>query len=564
MLFTEKDIEEQFSTDIIKRAKALIRHSQINFSRTERDGGLLIAIVEEADKPPFRIYVRTQKKHHKLSIQGECNCQYRTNCEHVVAALLQSLLNQKAQKNMLATDESKKPCSMEKSGQWRPRLASHQSLCFRLKIKNAEVGVEPCVAKRLVDGNYSTGRYFAPVKMRGRVPPSFITPLDMEILELLSDLPGRFEKNIPCLKGDKASHVLEMLLNSGRCFLEELEKNRQMSLGTNQKLEYHWQIDEHGYQCLNGHFFSKETQILLLDTPWYVAHRTGKCGRLLSDLQIPFIEELIRLSPVAPDQIEKISQHLEKHWPEAKYPALKQISIRTLPLTTRPVPCLGLISVNEKEKQGKDFLRLSFLYGDKNVALYDKGTFFEGEELVQLVRDEAVEREAVQQLLAAGFHEIEDKTGFYFVPENNHAEAWQNFQIDILPGLRDLGWHVEYDNFRYRIYKAKQWVCEAFRHHTADWFSLKLALDVEGNKIDLLPLLLALLKQFSCKLPSRDEIVTEYFMVPFDNKAGKECRLQLPVSRVLPLLDILIEVHQNASASEIRCNQGQLAKFATL
>ena len=68
--------------------------------------------------------------------------------------------------------------------------------------------------------------------------------------------------------------------------------------------------------------------------------------------------------------------------------------------------------------------------------------------------------------------------------------------LDFLPALRTEGWEVEVeDSFPYRIVSGEAtWYADVLPQEKTDWFDLELGVEVEGERISLLPVLLGLLR----------------------------------------------------------------------
>ena len=54
-----------------------------------------------------------------------------------------------------------------------------------------------------------------------------------------------------------------------------------------------------------------------------------------------------------------------------------------------------------------------------------------------------------------------------------------------VPCLRARGWRITYDNFRYRLVEAGQWVCDVHKREQQDWFSIGLGVEVDGRRVDI-------------------------------------------------------------------------------
>ena len=100
--------------------------------------------------------------------------------------------------------------------------------------------------------------------------------------------------------------------------------------------------------------------------------------------------------------------------------------------------------------------------------------------------------------------------------------------LDIVPALRASGWEVEVDvSFPCRTVGGEAtWYADVRPQEKTDWFDLELGVEVEGERISLLPVLLGLLRTPGWNL-TPDEIAA----LPDDGCMA----VPLPDGRVLPL-----------------------------
>jgi len=206
-----------------------------------------------------------------------------------------------------------------------------------------------------------------------------------------------------------------------------------------------------------------------------------------------------------------------------------------------------------------------------------------------VLRNKKAEQTAVKQLYALGFEEDEDwsfQTGDdCFFPDadlvapdliDNDADYWLDFQVNEIPKLRAQGWCIEYDNFRYQLVEASSWYCDVDHLEQQDWFSIGLGVEIDGRRIDLLPTLVAFLRNFPRGLPDAKEIFGKNFIVSLvdeqmdeqDDQQDGERLLSLPAQRILPLLETLLEMINSKALDDdgqnLRLSRVQLARLTAL
>ena len=128
------------------------------------------------------------------------------------------------------------------------------------------------------------------------------------------------------------------------------------------------------------------------------------------------------------------------------------------------------------------------------------------------------------------------------------------------------GWRVEIDpSFRYRVIEADtDWNATVNEAGSGWWFSLDLGIDVEGERVQLLPVLVAALRSpasggvGSARGPGFDG--TLYAPLP----GGRH--LALPFDRVGAILSVLVELRCRSALSRriLAMSLGEAAGLAAL
>ncbi len=585
MQFTLEDITAQIPPHQFAKGWDLFTDGRISAPNIQRGGELITAVIPHAGSRPIRVYIRTARTDGAIAINGECSCATKRNCEHVAAVLLQALQDKQALPAAPATRETP----------WNHRPEpSRQALLYVLQPDENGLLIETFAARRLKNGAYSTSGYFEPGRAARPNPARFLEARDIELLEALNRLPRSPESGAPVLRGPGLAHILEAMLASGRCFLQHVRGGARLKQGTPRALELRWAVDDFGNQRCDWALDPEADQLIPLSPPWYLDSRQGQCGTVTSGLPDALITELLELPAVEPEQVTALQNDLQQRYPDADIPPLQHFELVTAPRVA-PTPCLCLTSTEQHVwgdwGECEDFARLSFDYGGIRLPYRGPSVHFDGKRVTRVPRDEKAERAAVTALRKWGFEEDEDfdqaAGGVCFALEidfiGNDAESWLDFQVEGVPKLRARGWRIEYDNFRFQLAEASRWYCDVDRLEQQDWFSMGLGVEVEGQRIDLLPILLEYLHNFPRGLPKAEEIATRSFIVPLPGEASDESGdgprdeqtgqqlgerlLLLPAKQVLPLLETLLEMFGDATRNDgqrLRLSRVQLARFTAL
>jgi hypothetical protein len=245
------DIEAHITPERLNQGRQLFTDGRVTAPTIQRGGELITAVIPRAGSRPLRVYVRTIDNGNGVTIAGECSCPKKKNCEHVAAVLLQAL----ADRHAVSDDwDAGPPATRGKiRGQSRDTVTTNgpnapQALLYTLHIDALHVLVETSVARRLKRGGYSLMRHFEPGRVNCLTPARFLQPVDLELLGSLDRLPRASGAGIPRLDGPQSARLLEALLATGRCYLEQTEHQAPLGQGPARRIAFHWQMDEFGYQ----------------------------------------------------------------------------------------------------------------------------------------------------------------------------------------------------------------------------------------------------------------------------------------------------------------------------
>ncbi len=140
----------------------------------------------------------------------------------------------------------------------------------------------------------------------------------------------------------------------------------------------------------------------------------------------------------------------------------------------------------------------------------------------------------------------------YLVHQDDSVHALCSFLAHAVPLLRERGFDVEIDEHQPRVTKPAASFYAALRgddgDDAGDWFSLELGVDVDGERIDLLPALLDLLRSVpdDSSLAALRRLPAKYRVLRVED--GR----YLPFSpdRLIALLEVLIDLYDGAPSPE--------------
>lgn len=208
-------------------------------------------------------------------------------------------------------------------------------------------------------------------------------------------------------------------------------------------------------------------------------------------------------------------------------------------------------------------LSLTFDYGGAVFRPSEtRARFFvpRGGQVVALDRDFAGEARA--QCLLEGFGAVElsclehcsaafDSEADYVLQLGGNLHSWCSFSAYAVPQLKALGWRVEIDgNYRFQVIDGEPpWYAavQPEEDGTSDWFSLELGIEVGGQKVNLLPVLLDLLDQ-----SNGGETLESLLRVPARSRALPvgDRFLAVPLERLRTLLRVLVELYRGEERAD--------------
>jgi superfamily II DNA or RNA helicase len=284
---------------------------------------------------------------------------------------------------------------------------------------------------------------------------------------------------------------------------------------------------------------SKGSAIIEGTVAWYVDAQTGAVGRAKLIVSEPH-------HPGPPRRARNVRSRPNRP------PAKRDLS--TAPaviIEGRPVPRLSLFKATPPVGTGGaaiDVAQLRFLYGEidgeASVDPEDERQFARNPDpAVFYRRDRALELAALDRLRQCGLSmmRIGAESGargmrVFLFHGRDSTERWQEFIATARPALENAGWQIEIAaEFGTRpVEVGSEWLADIA--DTEDgWFSLDMGIDVEGERVPLLPILVCLLETGGIE---RMPVIHGRVHAPLDD--GR--LVALPAERVGKLLAIIAEM----------------------
>ncbi len=509
-----------------------------------------------------------------VTIKGECSCPKFLNCKHVAAALLSIL----EAEDELTLSSDNDPGSIVndwleklKSASTRNRKttieqitdSSDMSLLYILKPgKKSErsLQVETVKSRQLKSGGYGKPSAYALEKIQDYHNDVFIQQADKDIARLLSEKQNYYQRyNVYQLEGEIGEWALQKMITSGHCHWQK-HSSPELFPGPSRKLRFSWQ------ERADGHHLVSQVEppvnfIFQLHNLWYVDKDTWQIGLVEHDQTKPEQVLLLMDAPIIPvNKVDEVSRDLLLQIPEYQLPLPSQVDIKHQKISGKdPVLHLRLRSMEglEDVSAGKRFhaAQLSFGYGPVIIDNYCFQNFYQrqvDDTFYSIDRETESEVEAIDLLHRKGLVLLhartlseDDQLDWFFPthPINQSAMNWHDFMENDLSELQELGWKVEIDDtFYLRFESADQWQAEIAEEGTNDWFSLSLGVELDGERINLLPTLVGLLSESKAPKKLREALQQQNSVLVC---VGEHRWLKLPTQRLLPIFDTLVELYDH-------------------
>ncbi|AIE85131.1 DEAD/DEAH box helicase [Fimbriimonas ginsengisoli] len=614
MHLDEAAIARCFDGATFARGKECARSRRVVNSEWDSEAGMIFSEVTGTELLPYEQETALWRERGRLRINGTCTCPVGKNCKHVAAAVLRIAQDEPwievpDEEGFDLSDPlvSVQPSFPADLARWlsnveerllpEPELPPNaDEVRYIVRIGSPEhpdryAAVDLLttrLAKNAVPGKRN---HISMNAIRSNNLPKFIRRVDLSLIKGISRnlTTADYETASFRLEGVEGMRYLEAMLETGRCRWGALD-GPVLRLGEVREAAAEWKVNRNGKQSFD---LRVPNGVLLPTTPlFYVDHRTGECGPVDTGLPSDVALALLRAPDVLPEFAGMVRTELARYFPNR--PDLLPVEQQaTIDASTPPTPVLHVSRQLVPYDAGygwRDGARtylvpiatLKFEYGGyAAIGTSDIRRKQPDGTLRIIQRRLEEERTAERRLYAAGWKSGQYLYGWRFnrdqqkalvmVPESPNAagetqtQAFFEFLANYLPVLRQQGWKIEIEDEPQALPpEAIEWQIAA-KPEGNDWFDLDLGLIVDGEKIELRPILLQalglLLRGGKARriedVPDSDRI---YHQLP-DGRI-----LTLPVSRLKPLVQSLVELFGPVAewSAELRLPSQRAAELATL
>ena len=444
--------------------------------------------------------------------------------------------------------------------------------------------IVPYKARLLKSGAFGKNCSYYSNVAQLNMPPKFLTLDDVGILQKLRAM--RSNSNPLCYEfpeGRKLHAFLGEVIATGRARGFQLN-GPVLRWASARKCRAEWRMgQETGTQRLA--FVGEDDahlEAFPFPSPIYIDRATGECGPLETGLA-PEIASLALMAPEIPPQaVPAVSSRLAAS--ARSLPPPVEVTLRERRLV--PTPVLRLFGMKVRRTWYREsnyygetleltvpIIRPLFDYGGQVVSTenFDDPIVHDGNDLIALRRDFDREKQELEYLSgvenlgavkvledqAEYGSDIKDvRTGDYFFRPFDNESKFDSaaekeglaFASQIVPEIGRRGWRIETeDTWPFRFYDGPFEFRAGAEKSGVDWFSFSLDISVEGQKIDLLPLLLSMIASIPVGedgTPDTDfDLAEDLRHMDFFLNLADGRRVAIAGSRLLPLLKAFWEAH---------------------
>ena len=340
-----------------------------------------------------------------------------------------------------------------------------------------------------------------------------IRMIDRQLLMQLA-MSTRIGSDVITLVGRMGFNIVNAMVEAGHCFWG-LESAQPLKWAKALKATPDWLVahDPASYiPVLLG--LPTQVRAIPLAPPLYLNEDTRTCGPIQSPLPDAFAEIWAQPRSLDPAKAAQFCEALTTRFPNQAFPTPTQLKAEALTGVT-PVPCLG-IRCGTFQGKGKTldpsgqvtmpYLRLEFDYQGRKISHHAPDrilSVLNGEQPLRIERNAEFERQAIQRLTALGLVPLADVLPSHHLGAAAHQWTlgpaspidWHTLLSARIPEWQQSGWRIDTaDKLVLRPIADQAWYTR-LEAEGPDWFDFEAGIQVEGQPINLLPLIHRFLQQ---------------------------------------------------------------------
>ncbi|WP_149536206.1 DEAD/DEAH box helicase [Siccirubricoccus phaeus] len=582
-------MERLLGRNAMAAGQAYLRQGRVLGLEFAEDGETIHATTRGSAQVPYRQEIAVSRPPGgSLRIIGDCTCPVGHNCKHVAAALLaarQQLVGLRPPPSRAPQPAAPPPApvlpgdialwlqalSQAVEGEdYPPNLRNRLFYVLHAPPEApSRLRIEAWSATLRKDDSLGEPRRLG--SFNPATPPRHFRPSDRWLMPRLARLAHRLGD----IAADEAPEaLLRRAIATGRARWGSVD-GPAVTEGPPRRGRLGWALRPDGHQ---------QPELVLepgllglrLPAPWYAAPETGVLGPVELAEPPELARQLLAAPPIPPNWAARVREELgQRLLPDRPLPLPATLPEPEL-VCGPPRPVLRLTGIAPPYHFGGGFgparpvlpvARLGFGYGPFRILRGETVPEIQGHagRLYRVRRDRGAELAAERRLGTHGFASLARLRPYlpasqpdFVLSGEGGLEAWLDILLNGVPALREAGWEVEVaEDFPIRLAEPEGELAAELRPEQGsgiDWFDLHLGVTVAGERLDLVPLLVALiaggggaaLREAAATEPDGPEGPDRRLCLPLPD--GRY--LPLPLRQLRPLVLALEEVFAAGGAAE--------------
>lgn len=559
MVINPHEFHKEFSPSVILQGNMILDNST-SFK--------ILSITESSIKATFggpKIINIEKGRHSTSKMNYRCFCQ-KTACQHVAAVIIYQLKdgNQIEQNskvlNWLNDIAPDKNITQVETTRFKNKAAPFEML-YIIDVLEQTITVKLKLARPLKTGKFGADK---PFDSNNKNHHSFLNKDDEKIFLNLSWKEEDYHISEFILSSNIDEELLRKMINSGRCFYKSKDTS-PLKYGQPIQVEPNWQINQFGEQYISANTY-ENTQIFKIENLWYL-NQLNTIGLANTKIPTEIFRKLLAAPPIPINSMETVEARINQICPDIPKPYSKEGNIEKI---VEPTPCLYLyktmVDIEDPNQYKHKYsyyndidtisveisvAKLCFQYDTINVLpevtnqnLYQ----VHGNILVKIIRDFKLENKHTKDLKEKwSLKTINDNddildceyevTDNYYIGDDDEAFNFSNITI---PSLKQSGWAITAEEgYAIEVIQDEdvEWFSE-LEESEYDWFGLNLGVIIDGEKVNILPLIISYLRSADLKEVKK---IDPDIKIPIQMNDGRT--LMMPAKRLKGILNVLTELY---------------------
>ncbi|WP_345333211.1 DEAD/DEAH box helicase [Ferrimonas pelagia] len=564
MQFTETDVRNGFEAGTFARGERYFQEGNVlDLQEEGRSGRRLWGLVSGRGDLEYDVSIEYTPRGRRL-FRCQCSCPVGHNCKHAVAVLLMAL----REENESDWEYQSWLSRWEQAQAAQQRMVNTASNGERIAFSLSPVeGTDPFTSLLVQPGIQRPLKRGGMSKLTAKSAVALLTPhyreaLDADaktILQLLLSSTQPYQNSNTYLYSELHQQALERMLASQRVFWQQ--EGQPLRLGPARTLAPQWH-EEEGRQVLDLRLQDGGSWSLIpFASPWYVDHQNLCVGPLDTGLNTAFLYSLQQLPALPAEAAQHFGEQILAPIRRADLPS--PVARAQREISTLMIPRLQI------RRDGMGWrAELGYGYGEitLNPALRAQPELrrfeLEGQSL-WLERDIEAELESWQAIERMGLEALPSEGGampfasLALQPSGARHGAllgfWRALCRQWYQSLTALGWQLDWDP-QLLLEPIEVLALDVEIEEQDHWFDLGLAVELQGERIPLLPLLIQWLQLNDDWETARADLVLE---------REQGAPLKISYDSLKPVLRLLSELGQG-DGETLRLENHQAAVLTQL